>query len=178
MKESDIKILLDNLVVIVDTREKVNDHILAYLSLKTGFIREKLDFGDYSCYIECNEATKHIINDNIYLQNVIAIERKNSLDELIGSLKHKERFWNEFKRASDNNSHLTMFVEDANGYENMVMGNYKSDFKPKALTFLLEKLEHDFRFETKFVPKRLIGLFIYAKLRTYAKNYLRSVENV
>ena len=56
--EKELKTLLDNIVILVDTREQVNDHIISYFNAKKKKYKvEKLDQGDYSCYIESNEDT-------------------------------------------------------------------------------------------------------------------------
>ena len=50
------KELLDSMVVLVDTREQRNDHIIATLNeKKIVHICKKLDFGDYSVMLPKNE---------------------------------------------------------------------------------------------------------------------------
>ena len=48
--------LISSMVILVDTREKVNDHILEYFDKKNITYKKKaLDYGDYSFMIPANE---------------------------------------------------------------------------------------------------------------------------
>ena len=84
-----IKVLLKQLVILVDSREKQNGHIRDYFK-RQGIPYEvtKLDFGDYSCKIPASAA-----DQDIYFHQDIVIERKASLEELSGNLaQHRDRF--------------------------------------------------------------------------------------
>ena len=58
----ELKKLTKNLVVLVDSREKKNSHILEYFK-KQGitYISTKLDYGDYSFYIPAAETGRTFI---------------------------------------------------------------------------------------------------------------------
>jgi ERCC4-type nuclease len=87
--DSEIKQLLSSMVILVDTREQQNGHILNYFdSKKISYKEKKLDYGDYSAYLPKNEGLG--IQRDIFLSP--AIERKNSVDELAGSVKERIRF--------------------------------------------------------------------------------------
>ena len=48
--QKEIKKILDSLVIIVDTRENANSHIIDFFNKKKiPYSIEKLPFGDYSC---------------------------------------------------------------------------------------------------------------------------------
>ena len=50
--QKEIKKILDSLVIIVDTRENANSHIIDFFNKKKiPYSIEKLPFGDYSCKI-------------------------------------------------------------------------------------------------------------------------------
>jgi ERCC4-type nuclease len=86
--DMELKKLLSTLVILVDTREQVNEHILTFLNeKKITYDRVKLDTGDYSCKVPRNEEL-WVIRD-LYLP--ACIERQNSIDELAKSIK-EERF--------------------------------------------------------------------------------------
>jgi ERCC4-type nuclease len=54
--DKEIKELLSGLVILIDTREQGNSHILKYLeSHKITHKKRKLDYGDYSAYLPKNE---------------------------------------------------------------------------------------------------------------------------
>ena len=50
--DKEVKKILDNLTILVDTRENANSHIIEFFNKKKiPYKIQKLDFGDYSCYI-------------------------------------------------------------------------------------------------------------------------------
>jgi ERCC4-type nuclease len=60
------KLLDKNLVVLVDSREKKNEHILNYFDTHhINYKKQALSSGDYSFYIQANEQLS-IPNYNIY----------------------------------------------------------------------------------------------------------------
>lgn len=119
------------MILLVDSREKENSHILNYMAVNKISVKEKqpLKFGDYS-----------FIKDNIDYRNQIVIERKNSLDELSLNLtsgkkdnlvNRRERFKNEFKRAKEAGSKIILLIENAT-QEDILNHNYRSKLHPNA----------------------------------------------
>ena len=83
--DKEIKTLMRDLVVLVDTRERQNSHILDYFTKNhIAYERTALNYGDYSFYIPAAAAGK-----DIYFHRDIVIERKASLEELSGTRKGK-----------------------------------------------------------------------------------------
>lgn len=173
----DINLLLENIIIIVDSRENKNLHITNVFD-KMGFKYKvrKLEFGDYSCEIESNSFTEHILKENLSLETVFSIERKNSVDELIGSIKHRERFENEFIRSSKENAHMYLYVEEKEGFENMLNGNYKSKYDRTALFASIQAFESRYSFATQFIDKRFSGFMIAKKCYYEAREYLKKME--
>ena len=94
--DTEIKELLQTIVIIVDTREQANEHILNYFDSKNvQHISRKLEYGDYSAYLPRNE--KYGIMRDIHFD--MSIERKNSVDELASTIKERTRFENELIRS-------------------------------------------------------------------------------
>ena len=90
------KLLKENLVILYDTREQKNDHILNVFNKKgIKCKREKIDEGDYIGIITARPEMG--IYRDLYFN--VAVERKNSVDELIGSIKDADRFEDEFNRS-------------------------------------------------------------------------------
>lgn len=120
MKDKEFKKLIDNMVVIVDTREQKNQHIITYLiNNKIPYVKEKLESGDYSVRFP---------NYPEYDLCMI-VERKNSLTEIAGNFtKGRDRFVNEFERTD---SPIHIVVESAT-FKKLVNGSYRSEFSPKA----------------------------------------------
>ena len=79
--DKEIETLLKTMIVLVDTREQENSHILNYFDKKKiKYMVQKLDVGDYSFMLPKNPDMG--IDNDIYFTNKIVIERKGSLDEL------------------------------------------------------------------------------------------------
>ena len=96
----DIKRLTKSMIVLVDSREKKNSHILDYFKKqKITYQVEKLEYGDYSFMIPAVAA-----GEDIYFHKDIIIERKASLEELSGNLAQKrQQFETEFLKAKSDN---------------------------------------------------------------------------
>lgn len=94
LSDTTIQRLLKTAIVLVDTREQENQHIIHYLeSNRIPYQVKKLDTGDYGLLLPKNDELG-IYND-LELQTVV--ERKGSLDELIGNMcKDRTRLENEF----------------------------------------------------------------------------------
>lgn len=154
--EKEIKTLLDSMIIQIDTREQQNSHITDYLDKKqVQYAVKKLNFGDYSCYLPKNEQLG--IMRDMYFPMVI--ERKNSIDELAATIKERTRFENELIRSQRSN--FLLLVEDAAGYENIIRGNYRSEYNPKALLASLKAFESRYGFQTVFIGRELTGNYIF-----------------
>lgn len=89
-------------MLILDSREKKNQHIIEYLiTYKIPFRIQKMDIADYM--IEGKP------------KNVV--DRKQNLDELIHNLfgKDKRRFYNEMRLAYENHVKVTIVCEHGSG---------------------------------------------------------------
>lgn len=86
------------MVIIEDSRENKNDHILQYFDAEgVKHIRSKLYAGDYS---SLENGTK-------------VVERKGSIQEICGNVcQGHERFIRELERAKEAEIQLTILVED------------------------------------------------------------------
>lgn len=168
--DTEIKQLLkENIVILTDTREQVNQHVLDYFdSKKIKYAKKKLDAGDYSIKLVANKEMG--IHRDIYLP--IAVERKNSVNELAASIKDRTRFENEFIRAMATNTKIYLLVEEANGYENIIKGKYTSQYTPGALMASLKAFESRYNFGTTFLDKNLSGDFIYRTLLYATREFL------
>ena len=149
--------ILSDIVIIVDTREKKNLHILEFLDTnKIKYKVEKLDSGDYSFELP---HYKHL-----GLDKSVLIERKNSLSELAGNFtKNRERFVNEFERIGDAKIHL--IVETAT-WRKLLNGTYQSQFNPKS--YMASLLTWNIRYncpiwfaETKESPMIMYSIIHY-----------------
>ena len=79
--DGELKTILSSAVVLTDTREQCNEHILtAFDTLKVAHRPMALSFGDYLVMLPANPGAG-IIRD-LYFEGDIMIERKANLDEL------------------------------------------------------------------------------------------------
>jgi ERCC4-type nuclease len=141
-------------VIIWDSREQKNDHILKALDEKgIRHERRKLNYGDYSFEF----------NGKSY-ENEIVLERKGSLSELIGNFtKGKNRFRNEFERAKG--CKVILMVEAS--LSDLEAGNYRSRMSPRDLKSFLKTWCNKFQLELRFIEKDKACDFILDCFREY-----------
>lgn len=167
------KLLKENLVIIYDTREQRNEHILKVFDDKgIKYKRQKVDEGDYTGIITARPEMG--IYRDLYFN--VAVERKNSVDELIGSIKDADRFEDEFNRALAKGIKIFLVVEEVNGIKNMRLGKYRSEYKPKALWGKFNSLEDKYLKGSTFVDKEDSAAIIFSKLYYSIRNFLKNGE--
>lgn len=167
-KDKEIAELLKTITILVDTREQKNQHIIDYFeSKKIPYESLKVDAGDYSVKLPQNIELG--IPRDIYFP--VAIERKNSVDELVQTIKERSRFENELIRSRK--LQFLLMVEDPNGYENMLYGNYQSQYEPKAFLGSLKSFETRYEFSTVFIPSKVSGNYIYHHFYYFVRNFLK-----
>jgi ERCC4-type nuclease len=164
--DKELKNLLNSIRILVDSREQKNEHILQYfnennISYKTA----KLMTGDYSVILPANPEIG-IPRD---LHFPITVERKNSVDELAQSIKDRTRFENELIRSKD--IKFILMVEDT--YENLVVGNYRSQYNPRALLASLKTFEARYGFTSVFVHRQFTGNYVFHHLYYHVRNCLK-----
>lgn len=135
--DAEVKKLLKNLVILVDSREQENKHITEMFDKKKKAYKEvKLDQGDYSVMIESNEETKPLgIDRDIWFDKDVVIERKAHIDEMAGNFKEpdRSRIAKEFAHLKSNGTKVYFWVEDKDFDINIRNHNYRSEYNEKAL---------------------------------------------
>lgn len=170
--DKELKTLLDSLVIIVDTREQKNTHILNYFQKKNvPFKLRTMKTGDYSAMIPANSELG--LTRDLYFS--AAIERKNGVDELVESIKDRQRFENELIRSTKHP--FRMIVEDLHGYEKILMGNYRSKYEPKSLLGSLKTFENRYNFTTVFLDPKTSGNYILHHFLYFAREQLKGGIN-
>lgn len=165
------KLLAENMTIIIDSNEQENQHILDFFDKgKVKYITKKLDTGNYSVKLTSN--TEMGLMRDLYIP--VMIKKKVSVDELAQSFKDRTQFENEFIKAAGAGTKIFLLVEDGNGYDNLLLGKYQSEYKPKALLASLKSFECRYNFGTSFIDKKNSGNFIYYTLRYYLYEYLKS----
>jgi ERCC4-type nuclease len=157
--------------ILIDTREKENKHIVD--KFKTNNINMEqiaLVIGDYR------------IQSGGYVPPV-TIERKGSLDELIGNLLDNDkdnrgdnRFIRELNRAKDSNTRFILLIEDIHYYEKLLTGDYRSNVKPKAIRGMIMSLEAKYpNLSIVGVDKKTSASYIHTTLYYHLRQRLKEV---
>lgn len=170
--ESEVKELIDSMVVIVDTREKKNLHITDYFEKHNiKYIRKALPCGDYSFYID-NKTHNLSLPREIYFDNEIIIERKASLEELSANFTTgRARIEEEFSIAKAGKKYL--LIENAN-YSDVVNGNYDTQYNKKAFLGTLHSFNHKYNLEIVFMPDdKFTPIYILGVFQYYLKSLIK-----
>jgi len=197
--DKEIEELLNKMVVLVDTREQANDHVVEWLAKsKKNFKIKKLDYGDYSAMLPSGSFKGQ--TRDIYFTNDLAIERKFCIDELAMNLKDNKTNINEITAeiiellgekylqkvlktdynrlkcefANMNRYEIEFYIllEDKNFDENIRKGKYRSKYKPASLYKRLKGLESEFHTRIRPIDKEFMGSEIYNTLRYGVRNIL------
>lgn len=128
MNPFDINDALDNMIVLVDTREKPTKAAeRRYSQFGCKHERVALSFGDYSAKFPLPNGEWFSMADKV------VIERKMDIDELCNCYcQSRQRFTNEFTRAAESGAKIYLLIEDAS-WEQAYSGKYRSKMFSTAL---------------------------------------------
>jgi ERCC4-type nuclease len=162
--------LLKSMVVLWDSREQMNSHILYELDkLKVQYQKHKLNYGDYSFLLPKNESLG--IYRDMYFDRNFVIERKASLEELSANVaQDRQRFENEFMRSS--NCRMVLMVENGS-YEDILNHKYNTQMNEKAYFASMLTFQHRYGIDIAFVGKELAGKYIYGSFYYYLREFVR-----
>ena len=165
-----IKGLLKQMVVLVDSREQKNGHILDYFNRQgIAYEVQKLDYGDYSCKVP-----ESVAGRDIFFHDSIVIERKNSLEELSGNLaQNRDRFESEFLRARNAGAKIYLMIEDPRGYTGICNHAYRTQLNPASYMASLKTWEHRFDANVQFIAPELSGYYIISTFHYFVREVLR-----
>lgn len=107
MTNDRLKAIKDSMVVVCDSREQRNMHLLEALNKKSvKFEQDTLKYGDYSFRV-----------GDIDFRNKIIFERKASLSEIASNFmgKNRMRFDTEFQKAKNDGCKIVLLIEDPEG---------------------------------------------------------------
>ena len=126
------KKVLESMTVLVDNREQPTKRAEErYKLFGSPYERATLSYGDYT-YNAMLPTGKSLFDTSKTIEPLIAVERKESLDELAQCFtRGRDRFQREFERATANKAQIFLLVENAS-WENLLNGKYRSRFNAKA----------------------------------------------
>lgn len=148
--------IVSDMVVVVDTREQKNQHIIDYLDEnEIKWVRKKVDTGDY---------TFELPNyPSLNLDRQVLVEKKNSLSEIAGNFTtDRGRFQREFERLDEEDMHLV--IENAT-WRKINNGSYRSKLHPNSFTASLLSWAIRYEFKVWFVQPQDSPHLIYTLLK-------------
>ena len=171
MDNKALQLILNNIEIIVDTREDQNFHVMDFLiKNKIPYTIEKLDTGDYSCIVN---PVKEIGFAGADFTDAIGIERKGSLTELAGNVaQERERFTRELQRAKDSNMEFTLSVEDRS-FQDIIKHKYRTNLNEKSYIASLLTFKYRYGISIEFIPKEYAGAWIYRHFYYYVRNVFK-----
>jgi ERCC4-type nuclease len=144
------------MIILVDTREK-DLHIVSKLErLGIPYKRQKLNYGDYSFELR-----------GISYANKVVIERKGSIDEIIGNFtKGRDRFRREFERSRG--CKVVLIIEAS---ESDIDGrNYRSRMDPSELKSFIRTWCYKFGLGFSFIDKSDACQFVLGVFEKYVES--------
>ncbi|MEG0133098.1 MAG: ERCC4 domain-containing protein [Clostridium sp.] len=186
LTDAELKKVLKHLVILTDSAEQENSHIIEYFEKKKiAFNQFSLSEGDYSGMITCNEETAKIlgITKDLYFTNDILIERKAHIDELCGNLKNtgtkeRQRFEFELTRIALSGADKFLLIEDKDGEENIRTRNYRSEYEPAALYNSLKAFEARYKCPIVFNSKEISPMWIFSTIKMHVREKLKQGEYI
>ena len=169
MTPFEVSAALDTLTVLVDTREQQTPALQRRLkTMKLPYIRQKLDFGDYSA--KCTLDT----GKELDFSGEFAIERKMNFDELCQCYtRGRGRFEREFLRAKETGAKIYLLVENGS-WEKALNGEYRSRMNPDAfvasMTAWLARYDCQLIFCEPKVSGRMIREIVYREVKERLEN--------
>lgn len=161
---------MNSIVLLIDTREQKNQHITDWLDKKKIRYRTKaLKQGDYSFFVPANPELN--IERDLYFDNDIVIERKNSADELATNFsRHRTRFEEEMSTFTGKKY---LMIENCT-YGDIVNGNYRSEYAAKSYAATLHSFNHRYDLEVTYMPDNsLSGMWIYNTFVYWLREMIR-----
>lgn len=168
--DSELKKILSSICLIVDRREQKCSHITDWFDKKKiKWVSRTLTNGDYSFFIPKNPELN--IDRDLYFDKDIIVERKNSVDELAGNFtKNRTRFEEEMATFPGKK----FLLIEGNTYDDIVKGNYRSEYAAKSYVATLHTFNHRYNLEIMFMPeKEQSGLWIYSTFMYWLRERLR-----
>ena len=169
MTDKEMSSVLADIEIIVDTREKKNQHILDYFrDNKIPYVVSKLNTADYSFSLP------HF--PELGLDRRFLVEKKNSLTEIAGNFsKDRARFAREFERIGSEHIHLV--IEEAT-WKKVANKSWRSEFSSNAMMASILTWSIRYNCPIWFCGVTESPKLIYNILRYELFEYLKNMQKV
>lgn len=163
------KELLNSMIILVDSREKSNQHILDLFDIKKiPYKVMGLAQGDYSFYIPADPTLN--IDRDIYFDKDVVVERKSGLQELSGNFTNdRDRIKTEFAQFKGS---MQLLIESST-YKDLVAGNYNTKYNSSSFIASLHSMSWEYGIPFIFIDKEYSGIYIYTHLRYWLRNLIK-----
>lgn len=189
LTDTQFKKLCNNIVILCQSNEQKNAHILDYFdSVGIRYRQRSIRDGDYSFIVEaCPELG---IPCDLAFDDDLFIERKNSLQELAQSLygqkekktvvvdgekisktDYNDAFLRELKRAI-NKPYKFLLVEQKGGWSDLFDKRYPNNYSVEAFSSMLTVVEERYGLHVRFVRAEDMGKHIYLICKMILKEYV------
>lgn len=162
--QEELKKLKESMVVLIDTREKKNDHIKSVFDKgNIKYESYKLDYGDYSFKIPANEELG--IDRDLYFDKEIIIERKANLEELSQNFtKFRANLAKELSSAPQKK----VVLVEGHSYTDLCHSFYETNYPNKAFLASIHSFWHKYNCPFFFLKdSRDSAAFIFYFLESY-----------
>lgn len=156
------------MIILTDTREQKNKHILNWFDTNgIAHREERLETADYTFILP------HYPELNI--DRKCLVERKGSLNEVVGNLtKDRDRFIKEFERVKPDEN-IQMVMENAT-WKKILNGSYRSEFSPTSYIASLMTICIRYGCPIWFCNPEESGQIIYSILKYQLREHLRNLD--
>ena len=168
MNNKQIKEQIDRIIILVDSREHLPNHITkTFDKYNIKWEVRKLNSGDYSAYLPSDGDI-----EEINLSDELVIERKMNLDELSKNIStNRDRFKREFDRSK---AEIILLVEE-NNYSDIMNHNFRSKLTSNQYLGLLHSLCDEYKIPFVFKLKTETPLYIYNVFKYRIRNKLKNL---
>jgi len=175
----ELDLLNKEILILVDSREKENTHIIDYFNKNNiSWSNTKFDHGDYSYTlknppkIEFAQEIK-TIQPNWNFSDFL-IERKSSLGELSTNFsKDRDRFQYELEQIHIRGVRLTLLVEHPSVLQALLDNDYDSDLSKEAFLGSLFSFINRYNINLIGCKKQNTGQIIYGLAKSHLKEILK-----
>ena len=172
--DTELKKVLKELVILIDTREKDCNTTIKYFERNNiKYSMSKLNHGDYAAMIP-KGCIKGIERD-IYFTDSIVIEKKGNIDELCNNLKdNASRLKSEFAHLNKNGTKYFIFIQDGLYHKHLYNEEYISKYKTNSLRARLKSICAEYKTQIVPISKEYISSEIYETLYYEVRNILKN----